>query len=214
MEHSHLGRLVRLLLRFSETLMKCPFCSTVCFVIYSILVFWLWGWVWRLSELRPLLRAYFSSPDENEWVNGWMNEWMKWISERTIFLIFGNVELTVEWYWQGKTEELGDKPVPVPLCSPRIPLDWIRAAAMREFTPLVCVYCIALSLNNLWMFNHFQFKETLKVRRYERWYPSTPSYPQNFAFISNLLSIRIRAKLAFKMLLIRYSASSTNCVLL
>jgi hypothetical protein len=23
---------------------------------------------------------------------------------------------TVEWYWQGKTEELGEKPVPVPLC--------------------------------------------------------------------------------------------------
>jgi hypothetical protein len=25
---------------------------------------------------------------------------------------------TVEWYWQGKTEELGEKPVPVPLCPP------------------------------------------------------------------------------------------------
>jgi hypothetical protein len=23
---------------------------------------------------------------------------------------------TVNWYWQGKTEELGDKPAPVPLC--------------------------------------------------------------------------------------------------
>jgi hypothetical protein len=28
---------------------------------------------------------------------------------------------TVEWYWQGKTEELGEKPVPVPLCPPQIP---------------------------------------------------------------------------------------------
>jgi hypothetical protein len=28
---------------------------------------------------------------------------------------------TVEWYWQGKTEELGKKPVPVPLCPPQIP---------------------------------------------------------------------------------------------
>jgi hypothetical protein len=27
----------------------------------------------------------------------------------------------VEWYWQGKTEEIGEKPVPVPLCSPQIP---------------------------------------------------------------------------------------------
>jgi hypothetical protein len=28
---------------------------------------------------------------------------------------------TVEWYWQGKTEELGEKPVPVPLCPQQIP---------------------------------------------------------------------------------------------
>jgi hypothetical protein len=28
---------------------------------------------------------------------------------------------TVELYWQGKTEELGEKPVPVPLCPPQIP---------------------------------------------------------------------------------------------
>jgi hypothetical protein len=42
----------------------------------DILVFWLWGWDWRLAELRPLLRAYCSSPDEGEWVNEWMNEWM------------------------------------------------------------------------------------------------------------------------------------------
>jgi hypothetical protein len=28
---------------------------------------------------------------------------------------------TMEWYWQGKTEELGEKPVPVPLCPPQIP---------------------------------------------------------------------------------------------
>jgi hypothetical protein len=28
---------------------------------------------------------------------------------------------TVEWYWQGKTEELGEKPVPVPLWPTQIP---------------------------------------------------------------------------------------------
>jgi hypothetical protein len=27
----------------------------------------------------------------------------------------------VEWYWQGKTEVLGEKPVPVPLCPPKMP---------------------------------------------------------------------------------------------
>jgi hypothetical protein len=34
------------------------------------------------------------------------------------FLIFGKVEPT-----EGKTEEFGEKPVPVPLCPPQIPLD-------------------------------------------------------------------------------------------
>jgi hypothetical protein len=27
----------------------------------------------------------------------------------------------MEWNWQWKTEELGEKPVPVPLCPPQIP---------------------------------------------------------------------------------------------
>jgi hypothetical protein len=41
----------------------------------------------------------------------------------------------VEWYWQGKAEQLGEKPVPVPLCPPQIPhgltLAWTRASAVR-----------------------------------------------------------------------------------
>jgi hypothetical protein len=38
----------------------------------TFLVFWLWGWDWCLTELWLVLRAYCSSPDENEWVNKWM----------------------------------------------------------------------------------------------------------------------------------------------
>jgi hypothetical protein len=34
---------------------------------------------------------------------------------------------TVEWYWQEKTEELGEKPVPVPLFPPHIPHGLTRA---------------------------------------------------------------------------------------
>jgi hypothetical protein len=34
---------------------------------------------------------------------------------------------TVEWYWQGKTEELEEKPVPVPFYPPQIPHDLSRA---------------------------------------------------------------------------------------
>jgi hypothetical protein len=41
----------------------------------------------------------------------------------------------VEWNWQGKTEVLGEKPVPVPLCPPQIPhgliRDRTRASAVR-----------------------------------------------------------------------------------
>jgi hypothetical protein len=41
----------------------------------------------------------------------------------------------VGWYWQGKTEELGEKPAPVPLCPPQIPhgstLARTRASALR-----------------------------------------------------------------------------------
>jgi hypothetical protein len=43
---------------------------------------------------------------------------------------------TVEWYWQGKTEELGEKRVPESLCPPQIPhgLTWMRtrASAVRD----------------------------------------------------------------------------------
>jgi hypothetical protein len=38
---------------------------------------------------------------------------------------------TIEWYWQGWTEYLGEKPIPVPLCPPQTPhgltRTWTRA---------------------------------------------------------------------------------------
>jgi hypothetical protein len=40
-----------------------------------------------------------------------MSHWTEWMDERMkelFFLIFGKVEPTVEWYWQGETEELGE----------------------------------------------------------------------------------------------------------
>jgi hypothetical protein len=45
------------------------------------------------------------------------NPVMKMIS----FFIFPCSGAPVEWNWQGKTELLGGKPVPVPLCPPQIP---------------------------------------------------------------------------------------------
>jgi hypothetical protein len=51
-----------------------------------------------------------------------------------IFCPFPNNGAPVEWNWQGKTEVLGEKPVPVPLCPQQIPhgltRDRTRASAV------------------------------------------------------------------------------------
>jgi hypothetical protein len=51
-----------------------------------------------------------------------------------IFCPFPSNGAPVEWNWQGKTEELGEKPIPVPLCPPQIPhglnRDRTRASAV------------------------------------------------------------------------------------
>jgi hypothetical protein len=66
---------------------------------------------------------------------------------------------TVEWYRQEKTEEPGEKPVPVPLCPPRIPHGLTRAQTRasavrgRRLTtwamarPPYWLYCCLLSEN-------------------------------------------------------------------
>jgi hypothetical protein len=50
------------------------------------------------------------------------------------FFFFPSNGAPVEWNWQGKTEVLGEKPVPVPLCPPQIPhgltRDRTRASAV------------------------------------------------------------------------------------
>jgi hypothetical protein len=38
-----------------------------------------------------------------------------------LFVLFLVMEAPVEWNWQGKTEILGENPVPVPRCPPQIP---------------------------------------------------------------------------------------------
>jgi hypothetical protein len=57
----------------------------------------------------------------------------RWIWRAFLLLHFNGA--LVEWNWQGKTEVLGEKPVPVPLCPPQIPhkLTWdrTRASAVR-----------------------------------------------------------------------------------
>jgi hypothetical protein len=38
----------------------------------------------------------------------------------------------VEWYWQGKTDVLGEKPIPLSLCSPQIPHGLARKPEVRR----------------------------------------------------------------------------------
>jgi hypothetical protein len=58
----------------------------------------------------------------------------------------------VEWNWQGKTEELGEKPVPVTLSPPQIPhgLIWDRTRASavggRRLTACVMARPLAIRL--------------------------------------------------------------------
>jgi hypothetical protein len=49
---------------------------------------------------------------------------------------------TVEWYRQGKAEELGEKSVPVPLCPPQIPQGLTRARTRASFF-----------INHIYMYN-------------------------------------------------------------
>ena len=54
--------------------------------------------------------------------------------DEVFVLLFHFNGAPVEWNWQGKTEVLGEKPVPVPLCPPQIPhgltRDRTRASAV------------------------------------------------------------------------------------
>jgi hypothetical protein len=42
--------------------------------------------------------------------------------------------IMVEWYWQGNPEELGEKPVPVPVCSPQVPHGLVSAVRVWRLT--------------------------------------------------------------------------------
>jgi hypothetical protein len=93
-----------------------------------------------------------------------------------IFCPFPSNGAPVEWNWQGKTEELGEKPVPVPLCPPQMPhgltQDRTRASAVggRRLTAWamarpVCVLKLFISQHVLMLHissytrlsNHFDF---------------------------------------------------------
>jgi hypothetical protein len=63
------------------------------------------------------------------------NPMRKMMKMMRFFLLFHFNGAPVEWNWQGKPEVLGEIPIPVPLCPPKIPhgptRDRTRASAVR-----------------------------------------------------------------------------------
>ena len=53
----------------------------------------------------------------SNWMKESMNEWLNKMNEN---------EAPGEWYWQGKTEVVGEQPVPPPPCTWKILTDWPR----------------------------------------------------------------------------------------
>jgi hypothetical protein len=77
--------------------------------------------------------------------------------DEVLFLLFHFNGALMEWNWHGKTEVLGEKPVPVPLCPPQIPHESTRDFFSVSFFPFdpfctfksFCPSCpIVLSLHN------------------------------------------------------------------
>jgi hypothetical protein len=111
---------------------------------------------------------------------------------------------TVEWYWQGKTEELGEKPVPVPLCPPQIPHGltqaWTRASAVRGrwlttwamARPWVVVTCTSQNC-----VSHFaEVRTFFWYRGYGRnWYNGVRNFDQHtFTFLKNEIKSKLSQK--------------------
>jgi hypothetical protein len=71
-------------------------------------------WRWGGSSTQPWMPAYVSILRIPQMIWVW--------------------RATVEWYWQGKTKELGEKPVPVPLCPPQIPHGLTQARTRASTT--------------------------------------------------------------------------------
>jgi hypothetical protein len=63
--------------------------------------------------------------------------------------------MTVEWHGQGKTEEIGERPVPVPLCPQQIPhrltRDRTQVSAVRGRLLTACVMTRQLPLKIIWI---------------------------------------------------------------
>jgi hypothetical protein len=109
---------------------------------FIISVIYFFSWTWAGSSTQAWLPTYVSILRIPQMIWVW--------------------RATVEWYWQGKTEKVGEKPVPVPLCPPQTPHGLTRgrtrASALRGrrlttwamARPVICVSRIFLT--GAWFF--------------------------------------------------------------
>jgi hypothetical protein len=66
-------------------------------------------------------RIYWRAPQQMLWTHRSLEGLLcKPVMKMRFFLLFQFNAAPVEWNWQGKTEVLGEKHVPVPLCPPQI----------------------------------------------------------------------------------------------
>jgi hypothetical protein len=73
---------------------------------------------WGLSQI-PHPDKYSSRPlPSTRYVDGWDCVSVSLVHPPDYIWVW---RATVEWYWQEKTEELGEKPFPVPLCPSQFP---------------------------------------------------------------------------------------------
>jgi hypothetical protein len=83
----------------------------------------------------------------------------------------------VEWYIDGKTEELWEKPVPVPLCPPQIPHGltraWTRASVVRGRRPTTWamigpVWNVTWHLLIMWKLIWLKAQHIINIKEYTR----------------------------------------------
>jgi hypothetical protein len=115
------------------------FKQSLCFIIFWLLAFLFTQSIKSLlTVMQPLLhdvstkRLFFPWRWGGSSTQAWMPTYVSILRVPQMIWVW---RATVEWHWQGKTEELGDKPVPVLLCPPQILHGMIpsrtRASAVR-----------------------------------------------------------------------------------
>jgi hypothetical protein len=75
----------------------------------------------------------------------------------------------VEWNWQGKTEEVGEKPVPVPLCPPQIPRGLTANPGLRGGRPAANRLSHGTAFSSLYRSQH-PSNTTLWISRFHNIY--------------------------------------------